>query len=712
MSVPCKSTTCLVESSPKADAGPDTATIKEWIQQGLALGVERFYFTGGEPFYRPDIIDLIRTIITEHEKELIIITNGLLLDKLVGAIHESPADWQRLKLQISLDGTSAAVNDKIRGKGCFEGVMAGLKSLHDLPVETVLTSVAHPDNIKELVELPKLARELGVGGIHLMWPHLRGRFKGNGDRDRAIHESPLPDMVQQIMANARRYEVVFDNYESIKARVNGRPGIKFDLSGAGWESVCIYCDGAIYPSAAFANHGPLHCGGMDTGLKDVWRNSQVLQQLRATSLIQNETWGNDPFRFLIGGGDVEHAYFYSENGEAGSFVADDPYYPIYRQMTEEALFELADAKREQAKSKGAFADAPQIYHAMGEGAIACDSKGSAESYDQEVVTLHSNCVLGFDVDKPRLLVQEFYGAAAEQPQEGLCCPTTFDPEDIAHIPQDVIERFYGCGSPVSSAAPDPGETYMDLGSGAGIDCFIAAKHVGSKGKVIGVDMTERMLSVAAENQPKVAQALGYDVVEFREGFLEKIPVEDASIDIVTSNCVINLSPDKKAVSAEIWRCLNNGGRTVIADIISDRDVPPNMKINPILWGECLSGALTQEEFLSYLEDCGFYGVQILKKSFWKEVGGCKFYSVTVRAFKFAKQAGCDFQGQKVVYLGPFKGVTDEDGPYFPRNQAVEVCTDTYAKLSVGALKDKFIFVNESNDETVAESCCEPDTSCC
>ena len=701
---------CLVESSPKADSGPDTATLMSWIQAGVDMGVERFYFTGGEPFYRKDMLELIRTVTETHGKELIIITNGLLLDTIFAQGRSSLA-WDQIKLQISLDGTSKQTNDAIRGNGCFSGVMTALEQLAKLPVEAVLTAVVHPHNADELSRLPQLANEMGISGIHLMWPHLRGRYKKRG----AFHEGSFQDLVLQVLANARQAGVRFDNYESIKWRINGRPDVKFDLSGAGWRTLCIYCDGMVYPSAAFAGHEPLACGALAAEgnkttrqLETIWRHSAPLKEIRRLSLLMNPRWAADPFRYMLGGGDIEHAYFYSDNGQAGQLTAEDPYYSLYQRLAEEALFDIAGSQAALAATKSGF-DGPQLYHAMGEGAIACDSKGAAESHQQEVVTLHSNCVLAFDVDKPRLLVQNFYGQAAETPQEGLCCPVRFDPADIAHIPQDVIDRFYGCGSPVGAAALQTGESYLDLGSGAGIDCFIAARHVGQSGRVIGVDMTDRMLAVAAENKPIVADNLGYDVVKFREGYLEKIPVADRSIDIVTSNCVINLSPDKKAVFAEIWRCLKDGGRTVIADIICDRAVPPHMKINPLLWGECLSGSLTQEEFLSYLEDAGFFGVELLKKTYWKQVEDCKFYSVTVRAFKYEKRAECHFAGQQVIYRGPFKGVTDEEGHYYARNHAVAVCTDTYAKLSVGPLKESFIFLTKTGDENLSESCCEPET---
>src|SRR3990167_5585448 len=145
-----------------------------------------------------------------------------------------------------------------------------------------------------------------------------------------------------------------------------------------------------------------------------------------------------------------------------------------------------------------------VYVGAGEGALSCginSSNGNGQritSSDFNVEVSHSNCVLSFEIDKSRKIIREFYGNAAMEPQKELCCPTSYPVEDVDHIPKEVIDRFYGCGSPMSIAEIKVGETVVDLGSGAGIDCFIAAKKVGSSGKVIGVDMTDPMLKVAEE----------------------------------------------------------------------------------------------------------------------------------------------------------------------------------------------------------------------
>ncbi len=318
-------------------------------------------------------------------------------------------------------------------------------------------------------------------------------------------------------------------------------------------------------------------------------------------------------------------------------------------------------------------------------------------------------------DNQRDVVKDFYGQAAQKPNDNLCCPEAYSPEDTSHIPDEVIARFYGCGSPIATAELGPGEKVLDLGSGAGIDCFIAAKKVGPEGKVIGVDMTDEMLQVANMSKEAVTNNLGYSVVEFRKGFLEEIPVDDRSIDLVTSNCVINLSPDKRRVFKEISRVLKDNGRLVVSDIVSDREIPESIKANEQLLGECIAGALTENDFIACMEQTGFYGIEILKKTDWKTIEGTTFSSVTVRGYKFEKSQGCIYQGHKAIYTGPYKVAIDDEGHVFTRNQPVEVCTDTAAKLSGPPYSQNFRILTPDNLNGT-ESCCSPPTNgangCC
>ncbi len=299
-------------------------------------------------------------------------------------------------------------------------------------------------------------------------------------------------------------------------------------------------------------------------------------------------------------------------------------------------------------------------------------------------------------------VKSYYGEAAVQPQPELCCPTAYTGADTSHIPAEVLDVSYGCGSPVTLSGLREGETLLDLGAGAGIDCFIASRITGPQGHVIGIDMTDEMLEKAEKNKAEVTKRLGYSNVEFRKGFLEDIPVEDGSVDIVTSNCVINLTADKAPVFVEIYRILKNGGHFVISDIISERLVPSAMQEDSELWGECISGALTSEEFISLAVNAGFYGITLLSESFYREAGGIKFYSITYRAHKDVKSKKCLYSGHQVTYKGPFKSITDDEGHEFPRGLAIEVCTDTAKRLSLPPYREFFTITAPAGDTMPAD----------
>jgi radical SAM protein with 4Fe4S-binding SPASM domain len=694
---------CLVSSGPDGDRGLPTPAFLDVIAEGHALGVRRFYFTGGEPLIRPDIVELCQAVLAEPEAELAILTNGIPLrgERLAGLVA---LDRERLRLQVSLDGATPEINDPLRGAGSYDAIIEGIRLAVGAGLQVTVTTAIAAANAGDVPAVTRLCGALGVTHHHLLWLHKRGRAASGTDTTPAVEK--VIEVVQAAVAAGREAGVTIDNVEAVKARLNGPAGVRRDLSNACVTSLCVYADGSVYPSASTAGVAALRCGSIrEASLEQIWRDSPVAQEWRRATVEEKEICRGCPLKYLCGGGDVEHAYFYG-----GSILAHDPYCALHQKMIGDALFARA-AERAAVHTNGRSGfDAPVVFTAMGEGAVHCAS----HEVEAPVTFSHSECVVSFDLDAPRAKVREFYGEAAEEPQAELCCPVQPDAADITHIPREVVERFYGCGSPVGAAAIRPGETTLDLGSGAGIDVFTAAKKVGPTGKAIGIDMTDAMLAVARDCQPRVAANLGFDVVEFRKGFLEQIPVASASVDLVTSNCVVNLSPDKKQVFAEIWRVLKDHGRMVISDIVSEEQVPAAQRQDPRLWGECISGALTEEELLAYLERAGFYGVEILAKSFWKEVDGYRFHSLTVRGYKLEKQAGCVYLGQTATYVGPFKGVSDEEGHFFPRGVAIEICTDTAAKLCHAPYRGHFVVTDPEGTAAadLGNSCCGPGGGCC
>jgi arsenite methyltransferase len=205
--------------------------------------------------------------------------------------------------------------------------------------------------------------------------------------------------------------------------------------------------------------------------------------------------------------------------------------------------------------------------------------------------------------------------------------------DLERIPKEAIMGL-GCGSPTAVASLRKGEVVLDLGSGSGIDVFIAAGKVGPKGRVIGVDMTKEMVGRAK----RLAKANGYRNVEFRLGEIEKLPVDDGSVDTIISNCVINLSTDKDKVFREALRVLKPGGRLTISDIVSEKPVPAALKDDLDAWSSCIAGALVKRDYLGRMTDAGFGKVDVVaERDFYVETVGDrkqhKFFSMTVTAHK-------------------------------------------------------------------------------
>ena len=205
-------------------------------------------------------------------------------------------------------------------------------------------------------------------------------------------------------------------------------------------------------------------------------------------------------------------------------------------------------------------------------------------------------------------------------------------EAVEQLPGDVLSANAGCGNPILGAAPQPGETVLDLGSGAGLDCFLAVKEVGPEGSVIGLDMTDAMLDKAERNK----QSMGLQNVSFRKGEMENMPIEEGSVDVVISNCVINLSPDKAAVFRESFRVLRPGGRFVVSDVIrgsekaGDETIDPSAEASIADWCACIAGAISEDAYIAGLREAGFIEVKIINR---KPYVAPQLASATIRALK-------------------------------------------------------------------------------
>lgn len=337
-----------------------------------------------------------------------------------------------------------------------------------------------------------------------------------------------------------------------------------------------------------------------------------------------------------------------------------------------------------------------------------------------------------------------YSAGAQDVQPALCCPIDYDQDLLRLLPAEIIDKDYGCGDP--SRYVRPGDTVLDLGSGGGKICYMAAQIVGAKGQVIGVDMNDDMLALARKYQRDMAQRLGGDRVRFLKGHIQDLALDltalerylaehpvrhaadlaalqawqshqraarpmipDRSVDLVISNCVLNLvgDADKQQLVNEIFRVLKPGGRVAISDIVSDEPAPARLKADAELWSGCISGAFTEQGFLDAFARAGFLAIAYDKWDTqpWRVVEGIEFRAATLIATK-GDDRPCLDTGQAVIYRGPYASVTDDEGHVFPRGERMAVCERSYEFLTTGPYRDHFIGITPA-DARAAVTWCAP-----
>ena len=335
----------------------------------------------------------------------------------------------------------------------------------------------------------------------------------------------------------------------------------------------------------------------------------------------------------------------------------------------------------------------------------------------------------------KLYLREYYGRHLKRTEDlttNACCAASTAarfPEIVRLIPAEVKDRNYGCGCSIPDDDLD-GLTVLDLGSGAGLDAFIVSRLVGPRGRVIGVDMTEEQLDVARRNVPTVTTAFGLEQpnVEFHEGFIETLEtIESNSVDLVISDCVVNLSPRKDRVFAAIWRVLKDGGEFYISDIVADRRVPTRLGEDALLVAECLGGALYEHDLRDVVEDAGFLDPrQVCRSLVEQDVAGepIRFYSTTFRGFKFEQPLDrrCEDYGQSATYQGNCRGHEArfhlDEHHEFERDRPIAVCRNT-ARLLADTRLERYFDVTAprqhfgpfpcgpqpGRDDTSGEPCC-------
>lgn len=670
---------CLFSSSPASQATIDAKILRSAIEESASLGCRLFYFTGGEPFCYPDFTGILAHVLEQDPAaHAVVLTNGLLLQEHMEALAR--LDLKRLHFQVSLDGTEDT-HDGLRGAGSFARLEKNLTAISASEPNLTISVAVNRDNVEQLPEIARQAASLGAGGLHLMYHFVRGKGKDS----QFVEPVRLLKPILETASVCRELGIHLDNLEVLKSQIFTLPGTRHDLSNVGWESMAVGPDGNIYPSPALVGIDELVCGRIAEGLARVFSTSPVLERIRKSSLIDATDCQDNGFHFFTGGGDPDHSWV-----RGRSFAGHDPYLPLYEQL----MLALIVGQAKQYPDQGLFR------LRMGDVRYDCPQEEGSE-----VMLTHCNCVISLSGQDGHSSVREFYGAAARTTNADIANPWAPAGIQDGFIPLQAKQRSYGCGSPVKDAQPEEGETLVDLGSGSGVECFLAAREVGAQGKVIGIDMTDDMLSLAESSRKEVAMELGFDIVEFRKGYLEAIPVADESVDVVISNCVINLSPDKRRTYQEILRVLKPGGRMVVADIVTDHPVNAAVGHSSRWRGECLGGAMQQDDLVQMLEDSGFVDLLLHKRYPYREVLGNRFFSLTYEARKPRRKNDAGHL-VPVVYRGPYRALQTETGAWLERGRIIPLPADE-ARFGDDSV---FIFDPEGKVTNIEQEPCGCDLS--
>ena len=660
---------CLFASGPDDGAEMKVDKILALADEAISMGCKLFALTGGEPFIHRDIEKIINVLLSHEGVHVAVLTNGV----NIKSVLEKNTQWEfdRFHLQISVDGLEDN-HDRIRGAGKFKKLTQTLQWLKSGNIPYTLSMCVDKQNVEDMAGIVDFAANIGASNVHYMWYFVRGR----GETDLLVPPDQIFPQLIKAHAIAEKKGVAMDNIQGMKTQIFAPSGTIHDGTTAGWESGAVGPDGKLYPSAALVGYEEL-ATSLKAGLEAAWEKSPVLGKIRNQTILNID----HPLRYLLGGGDIDHSYTANK-----TFMGDDPYTALYEKLALFLIVQEAEPRTE--------AQVPGLNLKMGDILESCGAHG-------KVALVHSNCLLAVAQKNSLNVVKDFYHQAAVKPQDDILNPVCYNEPLISHIPEAFRFRGYGCGSPVVDADIREGETVVDLGCGSGVECFISARLTGPNGRVYGVDMLDAMLEKANAGLSGVSQNLGYQNVTFKKGYLEVLPLEDDTADVILSNCVMNLSVNKRKAYGEILRVLKPGGRLVISDVVCDTDPDPAVRNDDILRGECIAGAMTQKDLMGILRETGFETIGLIKRFPYREVMGHMFYSLTYTARK-----PWETDLVSVMYRGPMAAAMISENQILFPGQVYQI-----PRTEANLLGDQVFILddngNVTNIEMEAPCCCVP-----
>lgn len=454
-------THCYVSSGDDVPANElTTAELTKLVDDARELGVSRFYFTGGEPFMRRDIFELVEHVC--RDSELVILTNAMYFgpknaERLEAVAARANRDVRRLYFQVSLDGPTAEIHELVRGPDNFDKTIDGIETLVRLGLTPAVSTCVNVHNRDHLADTTRLLGSLGVKEQHILWLQERGR--ANDHDELLVAPSTVTKIMRELRPVAEAQGMVIDNETSHRVRVRAKRGRKTDLCNCGYESLDVFSDGHVYPCVWFSGAPSLSCGSIrEKSLEEIWLGSEILQGIRDNSVQKREGCSDCHLKFLCGGGTSCSSYFDSlATRGRGSFQAADPYCETFMDMTYDLLWELAS---ENVGKSPSASDTAQLFHAMeGEGALC--SRPHTRELDSafEVGSFHCSCVLQEDVEEGRKVHTAAARAAAARAGD---LPVAPERKKSLPIAREAV------AAPSAPAAPSP--AFDEVFDGMGQAC--------------------------------------------------------------------------------------------------------------------------------------------------------------------------------------------------------------------------------------------------
>ena len=532
---------CFVGDMSPTNPQLSTDALRAVIDEAHALGADRFYFTGGEPFLRKDMPSLLGHVTQTLGADAVVLTNATTLTSGVIAKLE-PVFGEKLAFQISLEAPDAAGNDAIRGDGAFARATEGLQRLIDAKQQPVVSTVLTGANAARITEMPAFLAALGVRHFHVHWLYTEGRSRAG---DGALPPAEVANVMRALRAACEAHRVVLDNVESLRARVLSRRGRKSDLCNACYESLSVDANGDVYVCAPATGSADFRLGSLrDDDLETIWRTSRRAAEIRRCSVTSFSACTECAVRFLCGGGCLYRAHLAARGDDPPE---RDDLCEVYRALIDDIVWREADPAPDRGHG-------PRILAQMQPTAPRCETRTRTTDLDWEVGTAHCTCFLAADGEDEALLPSHksafaCFGDAAPQYDQWAQTP-------LGRAFGDAVARVVG-------GAGGTGIRVLEVGCGTGNHLLPLAA---AGARATGVDASDAMLRVA-HHKAKAAEL----ELCLEHARAESLPFADGAFDFVCSFNALEFVDDRAAAVAEMVRVLRPGGRLAIA-VLNRRSV--------------------------------------------------------------------------------------------------------------------------------------------